>query len=69
MAVQKLRSPDYASPGDVRVLWEEAVEYEEPVIDRLLWQTERMLSVLIQNGQPPHDGKAPPRAEPVYIVD
>jgi hypothetical protein len=71
MVVKRLQPPFYADgTSEERILRPEPVEYAEPVIDCLRWKTERILSMLIQkNGQPPHDAKAPPRAEPVHIVD
>ena len=70
MAVQRLTPPNYIPSAEMRILWEEPVEYAEPVIDRIRWQTEGVLSMLIQkNGQPSHDAEAPVRVEPVYIVD
>jgi len=70
MAVQRLTPPNYIPSAEMRILWEEPVEYSEPVIDRIRWQTEGVLSMLIQkNGQPSHDAEAPVRVEPVYIVD
>jgi len=70
MAVKRLTPPDYKPPAEKRILWDESVEFAEPVIDRLYWEEANKLSMLIQkNGQPPHDAEAPPRAEPVYIVD
>jgi hypothetical protein len=71
MAVTRLLPPGYSSEtSETKILWNESVEYAEPVIDRLRWEKDRVLSMLIQRtGQPPHDVKVEPRAEPVYIVD
>ncbi len=70
MAVQRLMAPKYIPSGDIRILWNEPLENAEPIIDRLRWESERVLSMLIQKtSQPPHDAKASVKAEPVYIVD
>lgn len=71
MAVTRLLPPDYSlSKSETRILWDTSVEYAEPIIDRLRWRQDKILSMLIQkNGQPPHDAKAKQRAEPVYIID
>lgn len=70
MAVKRLLAPDYQSNGEMRILWGDKVEFAEPVIDRIRWHSDRVLSILIQRtGQPAHDGEAPKRIEPIFIVD
>lgn len=71
MVAQRLLPPLYVpDTSDVRVLWEEPLGYAEPVIDRLRWKREGVLSMLIQkNYQPPHDMHTEPLYEPIYIVD
>jgi hypothetical protein len=55
MVAQRLLPPHYeADVSDFRVLWDEPLGFAEPVIDRLRWQRDRVLSMLIQkNHQPP----------------
>jgi hypothetical protein len=71
MVAQRLLPPNYVSdPKDVRVLWEEDLGFAEPVIDRLRWRRDGVLTMLIQkNYQPPNDQKATPKYEPIYLVD
>lgn len=71
MAVQRLLPPGY-SPEKIefKILWPTSLEYAEPVIDRIRWRKEGILSMLIQkNHQPPHDKKTEPESRPVYLVD
>ncbi len=70
MAVQRLSPPDYNPPGQFRILWDEPVDFAEPVIDRVRWGIDGILTMLIQkNYQPPHDLKHEVRMEPIYLVD
>lgn len=71
MAVKKLLPPDYdPENSELKILWPENLEYAEPVIDRVRWRKEEILSMLIQrNAQPAHDRKTKPKSEPVYLVD
>jgi hypothetical protein len=71
MVVQRLLPPHYRpDPDDIRVLWDKPVGRAEPVIDRLRWRRDGVLSMLIQkNHQPPHDGPAKPSYEPIHLVD
>lgn len=71
MTAMRLVPPDYApSKAQVRVLWMEPLGFAEPIVDRLRWQSEGILSMLIQwNGQPPHDEMSDIRLAPARIVD
>ncbi|MGC1955114.1 MAG: BNR repeat-containing protein [Gammaproteobacteria bacterium] len=71
MVAQRLQPPHYVPDvSDVRVLWNEPLGFSEPVIDRLRWQRDRVLSMLIQkNHQPPHDAPSEPVYESIYLVD
>jgi hypothetical protein len=71
MAVQRLLPPAYLpDPADIKLLWQEPLGFAEPVIDRLRWAQDGVLSMLIQkNGQPPNDVSAEPAFEPVYLAD
>ena len=71
LVVQKLHAPDYQyDPALVEILWDEDVGYAEPVIDRLRWQAENVLSVLIQhNQQPVGDCKQQLFNAAVFLVD
>ncbi|MFZ2630258.1 MAG: BNR repeat-containing protein [Desulfosalsimonadaceae bacterium] len=71
MSVQRLLVPDYSpDTSELRVLWPEYIEYAEPIIDRVRWSRDGVLTMLIQrNSQPSHDEGGIPRSEPVYLVD
>ena len=71
MAVQRLLPSAYEPDTSVtKILWPEPLEFAEPVIDRIRWARDCILTMLIQrNGQPPHDKGGVPRSEPVYLVD
>jgi hypothetical protein len=71
MVAQRLLPPHYRpDPSDLRLLWDKPLGHAEPVIDRLRWRRDGVLSMLIQkNHQPPHDGPAKPAYEPIYLVD
>lgn len=70
MAIQRLQPPDYEPPGETRVLWYKPLDYAEPVLDRMRWDNEGVLTMLIQkNYQPPHDQYTATRQEPIYLID
>lgn len=71
MSVQRLLPPEYVpEESETRVLWNEPLGFAEPVVDKARWDSEEVLSMLIQwNGQPPHDTKVVPKYTPIYIVD
>jgi hypothetical protein len=71
MVAQRLCPPDYIPhERDVKPLWPLPLGRAEPVIDRVRWQRDGILTMLVQHSeQPPHDGDAPARSEPVYLAD
>lgn len=71
LTAQRLLPPDYEpSSEDLRILWDEPLGFAEPVLDRLRWRRDGVLSMLVQKcDQPAHDAAAPPRSEPIRIVD
>lgn len=71
MVATRLIPPRYEkNSSETKILWEESLEFAEPVLDRMRWVKEQILSMLIQrNSQPDHDSGVSPHAEPVYIVD
>lgn len=71
LVAQRLLPPDYEPrPADVRILWNETLGFAEPILDRLRWRRDGVLSMLIQKcDQPAHDAVAGPRSEPIRIVD
>jgi hypothetical protein len=71
MVAQRLLPPHYRpDPSDIRTLWDRALGRAEPVIDRLRWRRDGLLSMLVQkNRQPAHDRPADPVYEPIYVVD
>ncbi len=70
MVAQCLEPPDYRPPGETIYLWDENLMNTEPVIDRIRWDRDKVLSMLIQkNFQPDHDVPTDVPVEPVRIVD
>lgn len=71
MAVLTLFPDNYNfSDGIERILWSEPLGFAEPIIDRLRWKKENILSMLIQyNHQPQHDQSASYEETPVYLAD
>ncbi|MGD9945298.1 MAG: BNR repeat-containing protein [Burkholderiaceae bacterium] len=71
LVAQRLLPPHYEpQPADVRPLWPEPVGFAEPVIDRLRWLQQRVLSLQVHNcGQPPNEGAATAHYEALRIVD
>lgn len=71
LVAQRLLPPDFEPcPVEVRYLWDEPLGFAEPVLDRLRWQRDGVLSMLIQRcDQPAHDAVARSRSEPIRIVD
>lgn len=57
MVATLLAAPDYIWQQDnTQSLWDEDLGFSEPVIDRLRWEQENVLSMLLQyNEQPSHD--------------
>ncbi|WP_315640553.1 BNR-4 repeat-containing protein [Limnospira sp. PMC 1295.21] len=71
MAVLTLFPEDYHfSEAVEKILWNEPLGFAEPIIDRLRWQKDATLSMLIQyNHQPQHDQGVSFAESPVYIMD
>ncbi|MCH8506897.1 MAG: BNR-4 repeat-containing protein [Ectothiorhodospiraceae bacterium] len=64
--------PDHYEFSDAveKILWNEPLGFAEPIIDRLRWQRDAILSMLIQyNQQPHHDQGIAYDQSSVYIVD
>lgn len=70
MSVFKIKPP-YNRNSKMKILWDENLCNSEPVIDRIRWKRDGILSMLIQkNYQPDHDLIDDIRKpEPCYIVD
>ena len=67
---QRLDPPDYAPPGQIFELWPEDLKHSEPIVDRIRWRTEGVLSLLIQRTtQPPLIAQEDLPPEPVQVVD
>ena len=48
-------APDYqCQPEHTITLWEEPVGHAEPVIDRVRWQQEQILTLLVQYNEQPN---------------
>ncbi|WP_445396785.1 BNR-4 repeat-containing protein [Zobellella sp. An-6] len=66
-----LKAPDYTyHPANQKILHPEPLGLAEPVIDRLRWQQQQVLSLLLQyNDQPNHDVGHASVVKPIYILD
>jgi hypothetical protein len=53
MAITRFLAPNYdLDSSSTKVLWNEGIGYAEPVIDRLKWEKEQILSMFImKNGR------------------
>ncbi|KVL45840.1 hypothetical protein WS99_25760 [Burkholderia territorii] len=71
MVATVLAAPEYTWHQDnTRVLWDEDLGFAEPVIDRLRWEQENVLSMLLQyNQQPSHDIGCRQTNGPVALLD
>jgi hypothetical protein len=70
MVIQRLDPPDYRPPGKVSVLWDEELCHTDPLIDRVRWLRDGVLSMLIQwNFQPELLAKETVASRPVRIVE
>jgi hypothetical protein len=71
MVATVLAAPEYTWHQDnTRVLWDEDLGFAEPVIDRLRWEQENVLSMLLQyNEQPSHDIGWRQTNGPVTLLD
>ena len=55
IAVTFLPAPNYSyRPKKTLILYNEALGYSEPIIDRTRWKQEKILSLLIQNNEQPN---------------
>ncbi|KAB0662107.1 BNR repeat-containing protein [Burkholderia diffusa] len=57
MVATLFSAPEYKwNPDDVQVLWGEDLGHAEPIIDRIRWERDNVLSMFVQyNEQPDHD--------------
>lgn len=71
MVATVLRAPGYVwVPDDVQTIWDEDLGYSEPIIDRVRWAQESVLSLLIQyNEQPNHDLGHRSLFRPIRLID
>ncbi len=70
LVAQQLNPPNYKPPGKTIILWDHNLDHMEPVLDRIRWKHNGILSMLIQkNYQPDHDRPEDHPAEPVFLVD
>ena len=70
LVAQRLDPPGYVAPGTVIELWDQNLGHMEPVVDRIRWSRDGILSMMVQkNYQPNHDVPTDVPAEPVHIVD
>ena len=71
MAAIALFPPFYKYDSDnIKTLWQYSIGDAEPVVDRIRWQKENILSMLIQyNNEYGGDKKREYESTPIYIVD
>lgn len=70
LVMQRLEPPDYRAPGETFLLWDEDLANGEPMLDRVRWSRDRVLSMLVQrNVQPELLAKETVAPEPVRIVE
>lgn len=71
MVATMLAAPDYVwSESNTKVLWDEDLGFAEPVIDRVRWEQDNVLTLLIQyNEQPDHDMGCRPQSGRVTLLD
>lgn len=71
MVVTFLPAHDYKwLPENVEILWDQDVGLAEPLIDRIRWSQDNILSLLVQyNDQPDHEGVMQTSDRPVRLVD
>ncbi|RKT21664.1 putative BNR repeat neuraminidase [Paraburkholderia sp. RAU2J] len=71
MVATLLGAPDYEwYPDNVQVLWDQDMGLAEPVIDRVRWDQENILTLLLQyNEQPDHEGRQQTPDRPVILAD
>jgi hypothetical protein len=71
LAILKLKSPDYTCEFEsFNYIDQECVGYAEPVIDRVRWSTDNILSLFVQyNNQPDHDIEHDSEKHLVKIID
>ncbi|MDP6355353.1 MAG: BNR-4 repeat-containing protein [Planctomycetota bacterium] len=70
LAAQRLEPPDYAPPGETFLLWDQEVKNAEPIVDRIRWARDGVLSLLVQrNTQPDLLAEEDKTPEPVRIID
>lgn len=71
MAILYLKAPQYSySPENQKIIYNEPLGLAEPVIDKLRWKREEVLSLLVQyNEQPDHDIGHANVATPVHLID
>ena len=66
-----LLAPDYVyHPNNIRILVDEDVGFAEPIIDRVRWHKENILTLLVQhNEQPNHDTEQRPAFSVIRLID
>jgi hypothetical protein len=70
LVVQRMEPPDYAPPGKIFLLWDQDVKHAEPILDRIRWARDGVLSLLVQRNTQPEllaEKDTPP--EPVRIIE
>ena len=70
LVAQRLDPPDYFPPGILLELWPDDLKHSEPIVDRVRWCRESVLSMLIQRAtQPPLIAREDLPPESVQVVD
>jgi hypothetical protein len=71
MAITRFLPPNYdLKSSSTRILWNKDIGYAEPIIDRLRWERDKILSMYMQkSGRASNQDVSPAKTEPAYIVD
>jgi hypothetical protein len=70
LVAQRLEPPNYEPPGTILKLWPEDLGRSEPIVDRVRWARDGVLSMLVQRAaQPDQRAKQDLPPEQVSIVD
>jgi hypothetical protein len=70
LVAQRLDPPDYRPPGAFFLLWDQSLEFAEPIIDRIRWERDGILSIfLLPSDQAQFDRPQPNRVSPAVLAD
>ena len=69
MVAQRLDPPDYEPPGETLVLWPDDLGGSDPIVDRIRWARDGVLSMYVQPCAPYGSPPASHAATPARLVD